>query len=365
MLVNPIELLALDVDGVLTDGRVRLSPRGEETKELGFRDLDAIAQARREGLKVVLVSGEQGPMLEAIAARIGVDEVVSGAKDKVSALRSLSERHGVSLSRICFVGDADRDALAFPIVGLSLAPADASPAARGKAHRVLTSLGGAGAVAEAVALLLLDAEQARGSADRERALKRIVEDSIRAHQKLLEESLPILAQIAQVIVTALRSGHKVLFCGNGGSAADAQHVAAELVGRFAIEREPWPALALTTDTSILTAVGNDWDFKDVFARQVRAHARAGDLVVGISTSGRSPNVVRALEAGRERGAFGLAFTGRNGGPIARAADLAFKAPEAATPRVQELHILAWHGICELVEAELVRGRSENLAETGS
>src|SRR5450432_3970786 len=142
VLVNPIEILALDVDGVLTDGKVRLTPRGEETKELGFRDLDAIAQARREGLKVVLVSGEQGPMLEAIALRIGVDEVVSGAKDKVSALLGLSERHGVALSRICFVGDADRDALAFPTVGLALAPSDASTAALAKAHRVLASRGG-------------------------------------------------------------------------------------------------------------------------------------------------------------------------------------------------------------------------------
>ncbi len=365
MLVNPIEILALDVDGVLTDGRVTLSPRGEETKELAFRDLDAIAQARRQGLKVVLVSGEQGPMLDAIAARIGVDEVVSGAKDKVSALLGLAERRGVPRARICFVGDADRDALAFPTVGLALAPSDASPAARGQAHRVLESRGGAGAVAEAVALILQGMQEGQNAGERERALKKIVEDSIRAHQKLLEESLPVLAQIAHVMTEALRTGHKVLFCGNGGSAADAQHVAAELVGRFAIEREPYPALALTTDTSILTAIGNDWDFKDVFARQVRAHARGGDLVVGISTSGRSPNVVRALEAGRERGALCLAFTGRNGGPIAKAADLSFRAPEASTARVQELHILAWHGICELVEAALVRGREVGWADTGS
>jgi len=365
VLVNSIELLALDIDGVITDGKVSVGVHGEETKGIAFRDLDALAKARREGLKLALVTGETGALQAAIAERLNADLVLSGAKDKVLALRTLSEEMGVPLASICFVGDADRDALAFATVGLALCPADASPAARSKAHRVLESRGGEGAVAEAVELVLSTRAAQRRMPAHERALKRIVEDSIRAHERLLAESLTGLAEIAELLANALRTGHKILFCGNGGSAADAQHVAAELVGRFAIEREPYPALALTTDTSILTAVGNDWDFKDVFARQVRAHARAGDIVVGISTSGRSPNVVRALEAAREKGAIGVAFTGRNGGPIAKAAKIAFKAPEAATPRVQELHILAWHGICEIVEAALVAERAPGFAETGS
>lgn len=201
--------------------------------------------------------------------------------------------------------------------------------------------------------------------DADERLRRHIETSIETKRQLLAGDIRPILDAARVMAESLASGHKLLICGNGGSAADAQHVAAELVGRFAIEREPYPALALTTDTSILTAVGNDWDFKDVFARQVRAHARAGDIVVGISTSGRSPNVVRALEAAREKGAIGVAFTGRNGGPIAKAAKIAFKAPEAATPRVQELHILAWHGICEIVEAALVAERAPGFAETGS
>ncbi len=365
MLVNQIELLALDIDGVITDGKICIGAHGEETKGIAFRDLDALAKARREGLKLALVTGESSPLQAAIAERLNADLVLSGAKDKVLALRALAQEMAIDLSKVCFVGDADRDALAFGMVGLSLCPADASAAARAKAHRVLEARGGEGAVAEAVELVLSVRTMHERIPKHERALKRIVEDSIRAHEKLLSESLVGLAEIAEVLANALRSGHKVLFCGNGGSAADAQHVAAELVGRFAIEREPYPALALTTDTSILTAVGNDWDFKDVFARQVRAHARPGDIVVGISTSGRSPNVVRALEAAREKGALGIAFTGRNGGPIAKAAKLSFKAPEASTPRVQELHILAWHGICEIVEASLVAERAPGLAETGS
>lgn len=363
MLVSEIEVLALDVDGVITNGSVSLSAHGAETKGIAMRDLDAITAARRAGLRIALVTGESSAMVEMIAARIGVDCVVAGAKDKRVGLIQVCDRLAVASEHICFVGDADRDALAFSSVGLSFAPADASARARAKASRVLSARGGQGAVAEVVEILLA-ARTARGqSALLERQLRRVVEESIAAHQKLLEESLPNLASIATLIADCLRGGGKVLFCGNGGSAADAQHVAAELVGRFAIEREPFPAIALTTDTSILTAVGNDWDFRDVFARQVRALARPLDLVVGISTSGRSPNVVRALEAAREKGATTLAFVGRNGGPIAKAADVVFKAPATVTARVQELHILAWHGICEIVEASLAA--PETLAETGS
>jgi D-sedoheptulose 7-phosphate isomerase len=299
----------------------------------------------------------------AIAGKAGAEFVLPNAKDKASALEALSANAAVPLSRICFVGDADRDALAFPLVGVSFAPADGSRAARRTASRVLNANGGAGAVEEAVEILLSDSDQGDLRPGFENTLRRIAEDSLRAHEKLLSESLPNLAEIAQVMARTLKAGRRIMFCGNGGSAADAQHIAAELVGRFALERDPLPALALTTDSSILTAVGNDWDFREIFARQVRAHARHGDIVVGISTSGKSANVVRALEVGRQCGATTLAFTGRNGGAVAKAADYTFKAPDAETARVQELHLLAWHGICEVVEAALA-SRSE-LDKTGS
>jgi D-sedoheptulose 7-phosphate isomerase len=361
---SEILLLALDVDGVLTDGSVTLTPSGEESKGIAFRDLDALARARRAGVRVALVTGEEGPLVMAIAAKAGAEFVIPGAKDKVAALEALSANAAVPLSRICFVGDADRDALAFPLVGLSMSPADGSRAARRTAAKVLAAKGGAGAVEEAVELLLADGgEDGDLRPGFEHTLRRIAEDSLRAHEKLMSESMPYLAEIASVLARAFKAGRRVLFCGNGGSAADAQHVAAELVGRFALEREPLPALALTTDTSILTAVGNDWDFKDIFARQVKAHARPGDVVVGISTSGKSENVVRALEVGRALGAVTLAFTGRNGGAVAKVADYCFKAPDSATPRIQELHLLAWHGICEVVEAALVQTR--DLEKTGT
>jgi D-sedoheptulose 7-phosphate isomerase len=355
VLVNDINVLALDIDGVLTDGRVELGKGGEESKGIALRDLDAIMAARRAGVQIALVTGESGPLVDVIARRIDADRVLMGKKDKRAALQELAEALNARPEQICFVGDADRDARAFSSIGLGLAPSDASPTARAEAHRVLTSRGGAGAVAEAVDIVLRAREAGAEEAARNEALRKIVEESVAAHHALLESGTQALSGIARIFVSALRAGRKLLFCGNGGSAADAQHVAAELMGRFKLERAPWPAIALTTDTSILTAVSNDWEFEDVFARQVRALAKPGDIVVGISTSGRSPNVVRALTDAKKAGAIAIAFTGEQGGPIADAADVCFRAPSAATPRVQELHILAWHAICEVVEETLVNG----------
>ena len=185
-------------------------------------------------------------------------------------------------------------------------------------------------------------------------LKEISEETISAHKRFVDVSLPILAQIADAIIRSLANGGTLYLCGNGGSAADAQHVAGELVGRFVQESDPWRAIALTTDSSVLTCIGNDWDYTDVFARQIRAHVRPGDIVAGITTSGSSPNILKALSDARDRGAVTIGFTGLKGESLRDCVDHCFVAPVAHTPRVQELHLLAWHGICELVEEELMQ-----------
>jgi D-sedoheptulose 7-phosphate isomerase len=154
---------------------------------------------------------------------------------------------------------------------------------------------------------------------------------------------------AQILAGVLKSGGKILLFGNGGSAADAQHLAAEFVNRLMVERPPLAALALTTDTSILTAVANDYDFLQVFAKQVRALGRPGDLALGLSTSGNSPNVVEGLQAARELGLKTLALSGRDGGPVAAAAELALIVPSWNTPRIQEVQITIGHVLCDLVD----------------
>lgn len=342
----PIEVLALDIDGVLTDGTVSL--KGDD-KRISFHDLDAVTQARKRGLRLALVTGEANEMVEQIAQRFRIAEVTPGAKDKVSALQALSAKWGVPLAAMCYVGDSDRDAPAMALVGLGVAPANGTALAKEMADVVVSRPGGSGVVSQVLPLIWQHNELAEHSDAMQAEMQCIAQDSLTAHQRLIDESLPTLVQVAQVMIQAIRTGRKILFFGNGGSAADAQHVAGEIVGRFLKESEAWPAIALTTDTSILTAVGNDWDFADVFARQVRGLARPGDVVVGISTSGNSPNVLRGLADGRKIGATTIGFTGEKECQMPNYCDICYQAPATVTPRIQELHILAWHAICEIVE----------------
>lgn len=164
--------------------------------------------------------------------------------------------------------------------------------------------------------------------------------------------LSAVTKIAELIAKAFQRGDKLLIAGNGGSAADAQHIAAEFLSRFKIDRAPLPAIALTTDTSNLTAIGNDYGFEHVFERQVRGLGRKGDVLIGITTSGRSPNIVAALKAARDIGVTTVGFTGKAGAGMTALCDLALIAPSDETALIQQIHITAAHAICEVVERQL-------------
>jgi D-sedoheptulose 7-phosphate isomerase len=180
-------------------------------------------------------------------------------------------------------------------------------------------------------------------------LAEAVAEANQIKSRLVAEQAEQVAAAARLMADTLQQGGKILLFGNGGSAADAQHLAAEFVNRFRIERPPLAALALTTDTSILTSIANDYDFIEVFAKQVRALGRPGDVAVGLSTSGNSPNVAHALKAARQLGLATLALSGGEGGPVAAAAELAIVVPSRSTPRIQEVHITIGHVLCDLVD----------------
>lgn len=170
--------------------------------------------------------------------------------------------------------------------------------------------------------------------------------------KFIEDDyLSIISEIGERCKQAVADGYKILLCGNGGSAADAQHLAAELIGRFVKERRSLAAVALTTDTSILTSIANDYSYDTVFERQVEGLGRAGDVLIGISTSGNSENVLRAMKKARDIGMHTIGFTGEDGGKLKSICDLTLTVPSRITARIQEMHILAGHIICELVEED--------------
>lgn len=189
-------------------------------------------------------------------------------------------------------------------------------------------------------------------------MEKIIEEYLRESVKLNTEILndlsllTIIKEMSLAIIEAYQNKKKLILFGNGGSAADAQHIAAELVNRFGLERIALPAIALTTDTSVLTSIANDYDYSKIFARQVEALAEKGDVVIGISTSGASLNVIKGIEVAREKGAKTIGLTGKNGGKLARTADLVLKVPSNDTPRIQEAHITILHVICYLIEKRL-------------
>ena len=178
-----------------------------------------------------------------------------------------------------------------------------------------------------------------------------LQDSMAVKQAFLDAGgAETIEQMAEAVLAALRAGHRIYLCGNGGSAADCQHIAGEFVGRFMMERSALPCIALTTDTSILTCVSNDYSFDAVFERQVEALVGEGDVLLALSTSGNSPNVLRAVEAARVRGAVTLGFSGRDGGKLMELADICLVAASDLSPRIQELHITCGHILCQLVES---------------
>jgi D-sedoheptulose 7-phosphate isomerase len=181
-----------------------------------------------------------------------------------------------------------------------------------------------------------------------------IKESISAKQELLndKEKLEIIGLVSQKLIDCFRGGNKVLFMGNGGSAADAQHLAGELVGKFQMDRRALPALALNVNTSIITAISNDIDFRQVFSRQVEALVNEGDVIIALSTSGNSPNVVEAVNLAKEYGATIISFTGAGGGELAVKSDICLKVPSESTPRIQEAHITVGHIICGIVEKVL-------------
>jgi D-sedoheptulose 7-phosphate isomerase len=186
----------------------------------------------------------------------------------------------------------------------------------------------------------------------EEIIKKAFQEGTQIKDQFLKDSLGQVVKVVNVITASLKKGNKILLFGNGGSAADAQHLAAEFVNRFLIERPPLPAIALTTDTSIITSIGNDYDFAQIFAKQIRAIGQPGDVAIGMSTSGVSPNVLRGLETAKKMGLVTIGLTGRDGGQIAQAVDYCLNVSSNSVPRIQEVHITLGHVICELVDYKL-------------
>ncbi|GBE02431.1 phosphoheptose isomerase [bacterium BMS3Bbin06] len=196
-------------------------------------------------------------------------------------------------------------------------------------------------------------------------IKRAVEESLSVKKRFFEENTEAVMEVSKVIADAFNDGKKLLLFGNGGSASDASHIAAEFVNRFKRERPGLPAIALNTDMAVITSIANDYDYSEIFARQLRSLSEGGDIVLAISTSGLSKNILKALDAAKKRGLIRISLTGEKGRKMASKSDYAFVVPSADTPRIQEVHIMIGHIICEVVEEilfELPRSQGQPSGE---
>ena len=194
--------------------------------------------------------------------------------------------------------------------------------------------------------------------DIEDIIIRTFKESCHLKEVFVNENVIRIVKIVDVITDALKEGKKILLFGNGGSAADAQHLAAEFINRFIIERPPLPAIALSTDTSVITSISNDYEYADIFAKQIRALGRSGDIAWGITTSGSSPNVIRAFEAARKLGMVTVALTGKDGGSAVKVADYILNVSSNSVPRIQEVHITVGHVICQMIDYKLFQKPGE-------
>lgn len=353
MQTNDIRAVITDIDGVLTDGKVMLEDGAELNKRICFKDLDTISQLREKGIKFGVITGESDKFTELLHERMKPDYFFSGCKDKKKALEEIAFKEGISLSAVCYIGDGKYDIEAIKMAGIGISPLDATEEVRRAADIVLECKGGEGCLA-AVFSLLFGNQSVRAGLENNIVLSDLLE-----HKKIIEAIINdcdlqnTVYAAAEEIGQSLKDGGQILLCGNGGSAADAQHIATEFVSRFYHERKALNAEALTVNTSTLTAVGNDYSYDRVFARQVEAKGHSGDILIGISTSGESKNIVEAFKSAKQIGIKTVAFTGNQHSTMEKLADIAIIIPAKDTPRIQEMHIMIGHIICEIVERKFV------------
>lgn len=346
-----IELIVFDIDGVITDGTVIIDSEGREQKQISLKDIDAIFELHRRGYKLAAITGEDTEIVGYFEKRFPWEYFYRGNKTKKETMRLIEENTGICRENICYVGDGKYDVEPLTYAGLGLCPANAIDRAKHAADIILQNDGGKGCLWEMVSIL----EKYNDASAPHNYFYQRLEEHENIFKKMASDRklTDTVMGIAEEVLALLRRDGKIFLCGNGGSAADAQHIATEFISRFYRDRPAMNAEALTVNTSTLTAIGNDYSYERVFARQVEAKARPGDMLIGISTSGRSRNVLEALRYAKDQGVKTAMLTGDHWVPeLEELCDYVVRVPSKITPRVQEAHIFIGHTIAEYVEYKM-------------
>lgn len=346
-----IKLLIFDIDGVITDGTVIVNVNGVEQKKINLKDIDAIYELHRQGYLLAAITGENTEIVDYFEKRFPWNYFYRGAKQKKTTIREIQEKEQLTAEEICYVGDGKYDVEPLSYVGLGICPADAIDRAKQAAKMILQNAGGQGCLWELVRIL----KNYNSAEEPENYFYQRLEEHEDIFKKMATNSMLTgdIMRVAEEICEAFAKERQLFLCGNGGSAADAQHIATEFVSRFYKDRPALNAEALTVNTSMLTAVGNDYSFERVFARQLEAKAIEGDLLIAISTSGASKNVLEALRYAKKHGIKTVMLMGNHDVPeLLELCDYILKVPSKITPRVQEAHIFIGHTMAEYVEYKM-------------
>ena len=352
-----IELIVFDIDGVITDGSVIIDSNGNEQKQINMKDVDGIFELHRRGYKLAAITGEDTEIVSYFENRFPWTYFYRGNKTKKETMQLIEVGTGIQRESICYIGDGKYDVEPLTYAGLGLCPADAIDKAKNAEDIILQNKGGAGCVLEVISIL----EKYNDAGGAHNYFFRRLEEHTQIFKKLASDQnlTKQVMDIGDRLIEIFKKDGGLFLCGNGGSAADAQHIATEFISRFYKERPGLNAEALSVNTSTLTAIGNDYSFERVFARQLEAKARPGDMVIGISTSGTSRNVLEALQYARTHGMSTVLLMGAYENPEYNdAADYMVKVPSIITPRIQEAHIFIGHVIAEYVEHRMFLEKRE-------
>lgn len=348
-----IELIVFDIDGVITDGSVIIDSKGTEQKQINLKDIDAIFELHRRGYKLAAITGEDTEIVDYFERRFPWEYFYRGNKTKKETMQQIEKGTGVSREKICYIGDGKYDVEPLMYAGLGLCPANAIDKAKNAADIILQNDGGKGCIWEMISIL----EKYNDEDCAQNYFFRRLEEHTNIFKELAsdQELTGAVMEISEKIISILQNNGGIYLCGNGGSAADAQHIATEFISRFYKERPGLNAEALSVNTSTITAIGNDYSFERIFARQLEAKAHEGDMVIGITTSGTSKNVLEAMRYAGKNGITSVLLMGGFEDPeLDGVADYVIKVPSLITPRIQEAHIFIGHVIAEYVEHKLFK-----------
>lgn len=349
-----IKLIVFDIDGVITDGTYTIHSNGQESKTISYKDLDSFNLIKSLNVKTMFLTSEKNALTKYFNEKFKPDIFYDGIENKFEVLNKYLINNKIELNDICYIGDGKKDIKCIESCGLSICPSNAIDEVKEQSKIVLNVSGGSGVIYEVYKII----NNLNNNKVSEKIEIKELNDILNEHIRIIERIrndyniTNNIDEATKVMINSIKNGGVIFSCGNGGSAADAQHFTAELIGRFKYNRKAIPAITLTPNSSIITSISNDYSFDQVFSRQIEGLGRKGDVLLAITTSGNSNNIKSAIKEAQKKEMKVVLLTSERHIEDNNE-DVIIKIPSVETARIQEFHIMIIHNLCEKIEREYV------------